>query len=84
MYADFEVPDFTRPVITASNIVLGTHPAESTKRADPLANILPIVPTSARDFGPDENVVAFLRVFQGGTTPLATATVVMKVLDIDG
>jgi VWFA-related protein len=83
VYADFEVPDFTRPVITASSIMLGTHPPESTKRDDPLAGILPIVPTSARDFGPGETVAAFLRVFQGGTTPVAQAAVTMKVLDID-
>jgi VWFA-related protein len=83
IYADFEVPDFTRPAITASNIVLGTHPAESTKRDDPLATILPIVPTSSRDFGPSETVVAFLRVFQGGTAALSPAAVTMKVLDID-
>ncbi len=39
-------------------------------------------PTTARDFGPDERIVAFLRVFQGGSSALAPATITTKVLDI--
>jgi len=31
---------------------------------------VPIVPTSARDFAPGEQIEAFLRVFQGGTAPI--------------
>ncbi len=42
VYADIEVPDFSRPVVTASNIVLGTSAADG-KRQDVLAGVLPIV-----------------------------------------
>lgn len=83
VYADIEVPDFTRPIVTASSIVLGTRADPPVARTDVLASILPLAPTTARDFSPSDNVIAFLRVFQGGTTPIAPVTVSTRVLDID-
>ncbi|HYN08183.1 MAG TPA: VWA domain-containing protein [Vicinamibacterales bacterium] len=83
VYADIEVPDFTRPVVTASSIVLGTRTDPPVARTDVLASILPVTPTSARDFSPSDTVIAFLRVFQGGATPIAPVTVTTRILDID-
>jgi VWFA-related protein len=82
VYADVEVPDFTRPVVTATNIMLGTRMDPPAPRTDVLASMVPVAPISARDFSPNESVIAFLRVFQGGTNPIAPATVTAKVLDI--
>lgn len=80
VYADIDVPDFTRPAVSATAVLLGTKPGDAP-RTDLLAPILPIVPTSARDFSPNEPVVAFLRVFQGGANPLVPITVTTQVLD---
>jgi VWFA-related protein len=82
VYADIEVPDFTRPMVTASNIMLGTRPEPPAARTDVLASMVPVVPTSARDFSPNDTVFAFLRVFQGGTAPIAPATVTSRIFDI--
>ena len=60
VYADIEVPDFTRPALSASAIILGTKPAESDRK-DVLAAVVPIVPTSARDFAANDTPLAFVR-----------------------
>jgi VWFA-related protein len=79
VYADVEVPDFTRPAVSATALVLGTRPPGD--RTDVLARVLPILPTSARDFAGSDPVVAFLRVFQGGDTPIAPVTMATQILD---
>ena len=80
VYADIEVPDFTRPALSASAIILGTKPAES-ERKDVLAAVVPIVPTSARDFAANDTPLAFVRVFQGGEAPIGPVTVKTQILD---
>jgi VWFA-related protein len=82
VYADIEVPDFSRPALTASSLVLGTRADPPAPRTDALASVVPILPTSAREFSPSDSVIAFLRVFQGGTAPIAPVTMTTKVLDI--
>jgi VWFA-related protein len=79
VYVDIDVPDFRRAPLTITRIVLGA-PA-SDDRADPLAPILPIVPTSARDFSAADRLVAFVRVFQGGDGALAPVTVTTQIFD---
>jgi len=82
VFADLEVPDFSRSALALSPISLGTEPAEGVARTDVLAAILPIVPTTAREFAPGDRITSFLRVFQGGKQPVAPATVVAQILDI--
>ena len=80
VYADVEVPDFTRPAISASAIVLGVKPPDDGRK-DVLAAVLPIVPTSARDFAANDTPLAFVRVFQGGEAPIGPVTVKTQILD---
>ena len=79
VYIDLDVPDFTRPSLTMSGYVLGTRGVD---RTDPLAKVVPIVPTSARQFEPNETITAYLRVVQGGTGPLLPITMTAKILDV--
>jgi VWFA-related protein len=80
VYADIEVPDFTRPALSASGLVIGSKPAGAA-RTDVLASVLPVVPTSARDFAANDQSVAFLRFFQGGEAPIVPVTVATQILD---
>lgn len=82
VYADVEVPDFTRSALTVSGIVIGSLPSPALPRTDPLAALLPIVPTSAREFAPGDAVVAFCRVFQGGSAAVVPAAMKVLVLDV--
>ena len=80
VYADIEVPDFTRPALSASAIILGTKPAESDRK-NVLAAVVPIVPTSARDFAANDAPLAFVRLFQGGEAAIGPVTVKTQILD---
>jgi len=82
VYADIEVPDFTSSMLALSSLTLGSTPASGTARTDALAAILPIVPTSARDFAPSDHITSFVRVFQGGTPSPVPVSMGTQVLDI--
>ena len=82
VYAEIEIPDFSRALLSTTGIVLGTPPISGVPRSDLLASILPVVPISAREFSPQESVLAFLRVYQGGADPLVPIGVSAKVFDI--
>jgi hypothetical protein len=79
--ATVEVPDAVRAPVALSGVVLGRPPIAEGTRTDPLATLLPIVPTSARSFAGSDFVAAFFHVFQGGTTAAAPVTVRVVILD---
>jgi VWFA-related protein len=81
VYVDVEVPDFSRTALALSNIVLGT-PVPPSSAVDALTSVLPIVPTSARDFSNGESVVAYVRIHEGGGTPVAPVTITAEILDV--
>ena len=93
VYADLEVPDFTRSALSLSGLVLGfarVPSAEVTpssvaaapgRSSDALA-AAGITPTSHRDFTNGEAVTAFVRVYQGGTADLAPVSVAAEILDV--
>ena len=79
-----DVPDFPAHAIMLSGVVLGRDPAEGTSLPAALAGLVPIVPTPSRTFGQGDDISAFFRVYQGGTTPLAPVALTVRVLDADG
>jgi VWFA-related protein len=81
VYADVEVPDFSRSPVTISGIALGAVPSPTDARTDPLAELLPIVPMSGREFSPSDAVVAFCRIFQGGETIVRPVSLKIMILD---
>ena len=80
VYAEFEVPDFARRGLALTNPLIGTKVAEG--RTDPLATLLPVVPTTARDFAPGDPVTAYLRVLQGGTSEPGAVKMAVQVVNI--
>jgi hypothetical protein len=45
------------------------------------SDVLPLVPSTMRDFGPGMRATAFLRVTQGGSNPLAAVRVAATIRD---
>ena len=80
VYADLEVPDFSRRDIALANIVLGKLRSPDDK--DALESLFPIVPTTLRDFAPGDSLVAFTRVFVGGTALSATVKTQAQLINI--
>lgn len=66
---------------SASTIALG-DPA--TDRRDPLANVLPVAPTTARDFARGQRVVAFLRFFADPAALRESLVVTSRIVGGDG
>jgi hypothetical protein len=77
--ADIDVPDLTRATPSASAIVVGT--AAGQNRDDALDALLPIVPTTVREFAAGERVTAFVRLFSGDALPSAPVAVDVRVVD---
>jgi VWFA-related protein len=80
VYADLEVPDVARASLSLSGIVLGAVDDGDASNAA-LAGVIPLVPTTARDFAPGDALQSFVRVFQGGAAPASGVTVTTEIFD---
>ena len=67
VYCDVEVPDFRNDRLSLSGLVLEASPGLASAPKGMLRDILPVVPTTLRDFTRDMTVAAYLRAYQGGT-----------------
>jgi hypothetical protein len=81
VYTDLEVPDFSKPALSLSGIVLDVTPPVLSAPRGKLSAILPTVPTAQREFTAAEQVGAFLRVYQGGKGPLSPVVVTTRIVD---
>jgi hypothetical protein len=76
---DVDVPDLSKGGAALSAIVLGNVP--TAPRGDPLAALLPIVPTTARDFAQGDHVAALVRLFQGDVPPAVPVEMDVRIVD---
>ncbi|MEX1129713.1 MAG: VWA domain-containing protein [Vicinamibacterales bacterium] len=79
VYGYLDVPDFARDALSLSGLTLGTTPPRIAGNAEAAAGVLPFTPTTRRTFSPTDSVEGFVRVYQGGSTPLAPATIVTTI-----
>jgi hypothetical protein len=84
VYCDLDVPDFTKPPLSLSGLVLSATPALVVAPPDRLASLVPVVPTTRRTFSAGDGVTVFLRVYQGGRNALAAVTMTARILDSRG
>jgi VWFA-related protein len=63
VYLDLDVPDFSSGATQLSGIVLNAQPAWTTAPPGALADLLPVTPTTVREFEAGTAVVAFARVY---------------------
>ncbi len=84
VYCDVDVPDFSKGPLAVSGVVMSATPGVSSGPTDRLASLLPVVPTTEREFSADQAVTAFLRVYQPGRNPLVPVLVRSRILDGQG
>ena len=84
VYYDVEVPDFSKPALSLSGIVLTATPGLVAEPRDALATLISVVPTTRREFGAEHEVRALVRVYQGGRKSPAAAAVTTRIVDADG
>jgi VWFA-related protein len=83
VYLDLDVPDFSQPV-ALSAIMLSSKPGLHTGVDKDVRAVLPIVPTTLRDFTSDDQATAFARVYQGGKKPVEAVKIVARIVDGNG
>ena len=83
MYADVDVPDFANAPLSVSGVMVEMVPTNATAPQGVFDAFLPIVPTSTREFAKNDEVTAFLRIYQGGKEPLRPGSVTAKLMDED-
>ena len=81
VYTWAEVPDFARAPLSLSGIVLSAAPGTVSGPRDAFVDILPVVPTARRKFAAADRVMAFVRLYQGGSRPLAPLDVATRLVN---
>jgi hypothetical protein len=83
VYYDIDVPDFSRRGLWLSGVVLGATPGLPSAPRDVLADLLPVVPTTMREFEEDDVVVAYMRIYHRGRS-IEPVPVAVRVADASG
>jgi VWFA-related protein len=81
VYYDVEIPDFEKDSVSLSGMVLAVSPGVPAAPRDALSTLLPVVPTTMRIFTHDDDVSAFVRVYQGGKKPLVPVQIDVRAVD---
>jgi hypothetical protein len=83
VYYDVDVPDFSKAALSLSGVVLSATPAFKGGGTDALASLIPVVPTTRREFGRQHAVSAFLRINQGGRRTPVPVNIAVRVVNAD-
>ena len=81
VYTEVVVPDLAKDPLALSGVVLSATPGVAAAPKDAFEALLPIIPTSQREFYRSDRVTAFLRVYQGGKATLAPVALKLSILD---
>ncbi len=84
VYYDLTVPDFTKPELSSSGVVLDVRPPAVSAPVAALSRLLSFDPSARREFGSGEEVTAFLRIYQRGRKPALPVRITARVLDRSG
>jgi len=84
VFYDIDVPDFSKGSLMLSGLVMSVVPGVAVAPREKLAPLLPVVPTSQREFGTEDEVSAFVRVYQPGRKPLSPVEMSVTLLDAAG
>ena len=82
VYCDVDVPDFSKDDVAVSGLVLSAVPSVAAAPLDAFAKLIPVVPTSRRNFWAIDRVVAFLRLYQNGKAT-APVKVTLEIRNAD-
>jgi len=69
LYADVEVPDFAKAPLSVSGLIVEAIPSQQTAPPGAFDRILPVLPTSSREFRSAQEATVFMRIYQGQKDP---------------
>lgn len=77
---DITVPDFFKADLSMSGVLLERSPARVANQ-EVVAGLVPIIPTTVREFVTSDHVTAFVRIYQKGASDPASVVVTYRVLN---
>ena len=84
VYTDVTVPDFEKERLSLSGVVVSGDPVPTAAPRDAFAAVIPVVPTTRREFERGDRGTAFVRIYQRGKQPDAAVDVTARVTDANG
>lgn len=84
VYTDVTVPDFDKEKLSLSGVVISGDDMLVAAPKDAFATVIPVVPTTERDFSRLDRARAFVRIYQKGKQPAAPVDVTVRVTDANG
>jgi VWFA-related protein len=78
VYTYVDVPDFAKEPISMSGVVLGTRASEP---GSPFHDLIPVIPTTRRQFATSDRVTAFVRVYQAEKDDALPVTIATRIVD---
>jgi hypothetical protein len=80
-YAYVDVPDMAKAPLSMSSVVVSVAPPVPSAPAASLLDVVPVAPTSQREFTRTDRVRTFARVYQGGTDPVVAVALRARIVD---
>jgi hypothetical protein len=81
VFFDLDVPDFRKDGLWMSGVALTSRHGLAAAPPGALADLLPVVPTTVREFLADDEVAAFFQVVQGGRRPATPVRLEWRIVD---
>ena len=78
VFVDGVVPDLRRTSFDVSGLVLSSSGQADTTRSGDVSTLMPVVPTSRREFTTSETLSGFLRIYQAGSEPSAVTVTTLQ------
>jgi VWFA-related protein len=84
VFYDVDVPDFRKDGLWLSGVALNVKPGLAAAPRSALVPLLPVVPTTLREFARDDTVSGFVQVAQGGNKPVVPVRLEIRIVDANG
>jgi len=84
VFVDIDVPDFSNEPLSLSGLLVTASSSPTAAPKDALQPIVPVVPSTQREFARQDRVSGFLRIYQGGKSPLQPVSMAVRLLDATG
>lgn len=84
IYLDVNVPEFAKEKLSLSGVVVQALSAPPAAPMRVVQDVTPLVPTTARSFRAADVVLAFVRLYQGGSDRVRAVTLKTRILDAAG
>jgi VWFA-related protein len=81
VYTYVDVPDYQRAAVALSGVLMSVSPGAVVVPDAALEGLVPVVPTTRREFSSSDRVSAFVRLYQGVSRVLMPGYVVAEILD---